>query len=111
MATIIIQLDPAVLDHPDADIRYILPDLLVQRSADRLSDDGYDYVGQGNFLHLFLETDDPERDVPGIVEVLTSERLLGNDLSKVPIAIRDGDSFRVVHPPSFAGDFPQSDGG
>ncbi len=111
MATIVIQLDPALLANPDADIRYKLPDLLAQRSANRVSSDGYDYVGERNLLHLFLGTDNAERDLPGIIEVLKSERLLGNDLSQVPIAFEDGDALRVVYPPGFTGVFEQSGGG
>ncbi len=111
MATIIIQLDPTQLTNPDLDMRYKLPDLLVQRSGGRLSSDGYDYVGEGKCLHLFLETEDVSRDLPVIIDVLKSERLLGNELSAVPLAVEDGDHFHVVYPPGFVGTFLQSGGG
>ena len=46
MPTIALRLDPRELINPDLDIRYALPDLLVERSGGVLSDDGYDYVGE-----------------------------------------------------------------
>jgi hypothetical protein len=107
VATIIIQLDPAKLDNPDLDIRYVLSDLLVERSNARMKDEGFDYAGEGanSFLLVFLSTDDPDDLVPVVVEVLKSERVLENDLSTVPIAVQDGTQFRVVHPPNFLGVF------
>jgi hypothetical protein len=48
MAMVMLQLDPARLSNPDLDIRYALPDLLVERSSGRLTDDGYDYPGDGS---------------------------------------------------------------
>jgi hypothetical protein len=107
MATVILQLDPARLRNPDTDIRYVLPDLLVERSSGRLSDDGYDYVGEGfaPVLLIFLRTSDPTATIPGVIEALMSERVLDNNLSDVPIAVEDGGQFRVVHPPNFQGTF------
>jgi hypothetical protein len=95
--------------NPDADLRYVLPDLLVARCDGIVSDDAYDYVddGSGNMLMLvFLQTDDPESAVSRVVDVLRAERVMGNDLSAVPIAVDDGAGvLRVVHPPGFAGTF------
>src|SRR5262245_16134431 len=107
VATVVLQLDPARLSNPDLDIRYALPDLLVERSSGRLTDDGYDYAGEGSApcLLLFLRADDVKAAIPGIIEVLKSERVLGNDLSCVPVAVEDGDQLRVVHPPGFEGTF------
>jgi hypothetical protein len=113
MAKVILQLDPAKLTNPDLDIRYVLPDLLVERSGGRLTDDGYDYVGDGALPHLllFLRTEDVDSAVPTVVEVLKSEHVLENDLSTVPIAVEDGEKFRVVHLPDFKGDFRRPAGG
>ncbi len=55
MATLAIRLDPRLLDNPDADIRYRLPDLLAERSAGVISDDGYDYVGPQPLMVVFLK--------------------------------------------------------
>jgi hypothetical protein len=111
VATVILQLDPAKLGNPDLDIRYVLPDLIVKRSGGRLADDGYDYIGKGAAacLLLFLRTENADASIPAVVEVLKSERVLGNDLSDVAVAIEDGDSFRVVYPPGFHGTFPRRD--
>jgi hypothetical protein len=111
VATVILQLDPARLRNPDTDVRYVLPDLLVERSSGRLTDDGYDYVGEGfaPFLLLFLRTDDPNAAIPSVIEVLKTERVLENDLSDVPVAVEDGGHFRVVHPPGFQGTFRRPD--
>jgi hypothetical protein len=58
----VVQLDAAKLDHPELDIRYGRPDLLVSRAGGLLSEGGYDYAedGPGTTL-LFLETDRPMR--------------------------------------------------
>jgi hypothetical protein len=108
----LLQLDPARLSNPDLDIRYVLPDLLIERSAGRLTDDGYDYAGEGSApcLLLFLRTDDVSAAIPGVIEVLKSERVLENDLSCIPVAVEEGDQFRVVHPPGFEGSFRRPGG-
>ena len=112
MATIMLQLDPARLSNPDLDIRYVLPDLLVERSSGRLTDDGYDYVGEGSApcLFIFLRTDDAALAVPDVIQVLKAERVLGNDLSDVPVAVGEGDHFRVMHPPESVGTFQRPGG-
>jgi hypothetical protein len=112
VATVMLQLDPGRLTNPDLDIRYVLPDLLVERSSGRLTDDGYDYVGEDSApcLLLFLRTDDAKAAIPGIIEVLKSERVLENDLSSVPVAVEDGDHFQVVDPPGFEGTFRRPGG-
>ena len=113
MTTIILQLDPSKLSNPDADIRYALPDLIVERSQVRVTDNGYDYADDGAaaaapYLLLFLQTDDDNADAAAasVVALLQSERLLENDLSGVPVAIEDGTGeLRVVHPSDFRGTF------
>ena len=109
MATIVIQLDPTRLANPDLDIRYMLPDLLVARSGGRLREDGYDYFGEGleSLMQVYLTTEDAAAALPGVIHVLRTERVLGNDLSEVAVAVEDEEGFRVVHPPGFAGVFPQ----
>ena len=106
MATIILQLDPTTQANPDADMRYVLPDLLVARSGGSMSDDGYDYVRDArgvSLMLLFLDTDDVNSAVATVIQVLKSERVLGNDLSTTPVAVEDGDEFSVVYPPDFQG--------
>ena len=112
MATIIVQLDPAKLRNPDLDIRYALPDLIVERSGGQLTDAGYDYVGEGATpcLLLFLSAEDADALLPVVLEVLKVERVLENDLSDVAVAIEDGEDFRVVHPWGFRGTFRRPGG-
>ena len=112
MKTIILQLDPKKLSNPDLDIRYTLPDIVIERSGGRLTDGGYDYAGEGaeSCLLLFLDTEDAEGMTPMVIDVLKFERVLENDLSGTPVAILDGKSFTVVHPPDFRGMFPRPDG-
>jgi hypothetical protein len=50
MHTIAIKLHAEHLANPDLDIRYVLPNLLKERSGGIISDDGYDYVGDDNDL-------------------------------------------------------------
>ena len=97
MATIILQLDPSRLANPNVDIRYLLPDLLVERTGGRLVDDAYDYVGDDDSpcMLLILRTDDPAGVVPRVIEVLKSERVLDNDLSDVPVAVEEGLRFAI----------------
>jgi hypothetical protein len=91
----------------------MLPDLIVERSGGKLADNGYDYAADGAApcLLLFLSADDPDAALPVVLEVLKFERVLDNDLSDVPVAIEDGNGFRVVHPPGFSGDFPRPSAG
>jgi hypothetical protein len=110
VATILIQLDPGKLSNPDLDIRYLLPDMISDRSGGRIVADGYDYVGESRApcLVLFLKTDDATAALPVVIEVLQTERVLDNDLSELPVAIEDGTEFRVVYPPDFHGTFHRS---
>jgi len=107
MAKILIQLDPAKLSNPDLDIRYLLPDLIVEKSGGRITDSGYDFVGKRSSpsLMLFLRSDDAEAALSVVIEVLQNERILDNDLSDVPVAIEDNEEFRVAYPPNFRGNF------
>ena len=60
MASLVIRLDPQCLDNPDADIRYRLLDLVAERSRGVINNDGYDYVGEGPLLILFLKVTEIE---------------------------------------------------
>lgn len=104
MIKIILRLDPRRLDNPDLDIRYRLPDLLVERSVGVIQDDGYDYFGDIPLLDLFLTTDDPERAIAVTVDVIENGLVLGNELrTAVVVAVERIDDARVVYPPEQAG--------
>jgi len=52
-----------------------------------------------------MKTNAPVASVSAIVALLTSEHVLGNDLSAVPIAVEDGRTFVIQHPQRFAEKF------
>jgi len=88
VAGIELRLDPAALANPDADLRYVLPDLVCARSGDTVHSDGYDYEGDAPVLAIFLVADDPPAAVALVAEVLASGPILGNDLvGKVRVTI------------------------
>lgn len=106
MASIVLRLDPRRLDNPDADIRYVLPDLLAERSGGIVSDDGYDYVGEESLLVLFLKATDVKPAIAFILDVVQNVRVLENDLRPaVVVAVEREDGHEVVYPTDFAGAF------
>jgi hypothetical protein len=106
MHTIAIKLHAENLANPDLDIRYVLPDLLKERSGGIISDDGYDYVGDDNDLVLFLKVTDLERAVACINHVLTGDHVLGNDLrAGAIVAVEHEDGYRIIYPPGCRDEF------
>src|SRR5262245_48205970 len=106
MATLVLRLDPRLLDKPDADIRYLLPDLLAERSGGVITDDGYDYVGAGPLLVLFLKASKLKPALACVLDVIENVRLLGNDLRQgVAVAVERRGGHEVVFPPGFEGPF------
>jgi hypothetical protein len=106
MGMVIVRLDPRVLDNPDADIRYCLPDVLAERSAGLITDDGYDYIGDGPLLVLFLKASDLKPALECVLDVVQNVRVLDNDLRSATViaVVRDG-RHEVVYPPDFSGPF------
>ena len=107
MTSLVIKLSAGTLPNPDLDLRYLIPDLLEERSGRIIKSDGYDYgPSDPHNLYLFLKTDSPEESIACITQVMNSDTLLGNQLSKsVVVAIRKGDTFSVVYPASYEGSF------
>ena len=90
MTEIELRLSPAVLDNPDADLRYVIPDLLVVRSGGAIRDNGYDYEGDGPEMVISLLTDDLPAALTVIDEVLGGEPILGNRLAgNVTVTVLD----------------------
>jgi hypothetical protein len=99
MHTILIRLDPRLLSNPDLDIRYVLPDLLAERSGGVITDDGYDYVGDRPFMILFLKVADLDSAIETILDLIENIRVLGNDLRQGSVvAIRRDGHDEVVYP-------------
>jgi hypothetical protein len=101
MATLVVRLDPRKLANPDADLRYLLPDLLAEHSAGILRDDGYDYLGEPPFLFLFLQASELEPALACVLEVVTNIRVLDNDLRSAVVAVERDGGHEVVYPPGF----------
>lgn len=104
MTTIAIRLDPQLLTNPDLDLRYTLTERIIEQAAGSLSDDGYDYCS--DYLVLFFASEHLQADVAVVVEVISNERILGNDLRPATVVAveRDG-AYEGVYPSDFRGTF------
>ena len=106
MATLAIRLDPQLLDNPDADIRYRLPDLLAERSAGVITDDGYDYVGEQPLMVVFLKASRLKPALACILDVIVNVPVVGCLLRPgAVVAVERKAGWEVVYPPGFAGPF------
>ena len=82
MQTILIVLDSEKLDNPDLDIRYLLPDRIQEYTDGQIVDNGYDYLNSDE-MGIWLDTDDAAQNVEKVIELIKSEQILDNDLSRV----------------------------
>ncbi|SRR5579871_613199 len=106
MAALVMRLDPRRLANPDLDIRYLLPDLLAERSGGVITDDGYDYVGEEPLLVLFFKVADLQAALACVLDVVENVRVLGNDLRPATvIAVERGGQHQVVFPREFEAPF------
>jgi hypothetical protein len=99
------------MDNPDADLRYIVPERLVEASNGILTADGYDYETGTNAMLLFLSTVDVATALPFVTNLLENEVIYGNrlaDAAKVGVSPDDeaesASEFRVVYPAFEAGE-------
>jgi hypothetical protein len=101
--SIVIKLYPEKLANPDLDLRYLLPDLIVEKSGKLLRDDGYDYGAKTEAMLVYLTTDDVEKALPFVLEVIENETVKGNRLKDAAIvAAGDDDNYRIVYPPGYS---------
>lgn len=71
-----------------------------------MTDDGYDYAQDANYLLVFLKTADVEKGLSCIIDVLENVRVLGNDLRRsVVVAVEKEGRQEVVYPAGFQGSF------
>ena len=82
MQTILIVLDSEKMENPDLDIRYLLPDRIDEYSNGQIVDNGYDYLNE-NEMGIWLDTEDAAQNVEKVIELIKSEQILDNDLSRV----------------------------
>lgn len=96
MQTIIIMLDPKKLEDPDLDLTYELPVRIEEYTDNKVYDNGYDYI-DGNVIALWLAAENAEEGVKKVIELIKSERIVDNDLSKtVEILISDEDCAEIA---------------
>lgn len=106
MAEFAIRLDPGNLSNPDLDIRYRLPDLIIERSGGVIVDNGYDYGTDNDTLFLFLKSDDVQAAQKAILDVVENVRVLDNDLrGAVAVALLGSTDDTVFYPADFVGEF------
>lgn len=85
--------------NPNLDLRYVLPDLLAEKSGNLLQDDGYDYCEKSNAMLVYLTTEDLEKALPTIFAVIENDKVMGNCLKDAAIiAIGEYDNYTVVYP-------------
>jgi hypothetical protein len=112
MPTIAIRLDPDLLDNPDADLRYLIPDLIVAAGGGFAAGDGYDYDVMGRMI-LYLAVTDLAAGLSAVEAVLDHQQPLGNHLRPAAIvAVAEPDhcddpqAYRVVFPAEGTPMFP-----
>jgi len=106
MASVVIRLDPQCLDNPDAATRHRLPDLMAELSRGVISDDGYDYIGEGPLLILFLKVTEIEPALECVLDVIENVRVLDNDLRQLAVvAVEQEGKYEAVYPAGFVGPF------
>lgn len=81
MQTIIITLDPGKMDNPDLDIRNLLPDRIDEYTEGVVKDNGFDYL-DNDIMGLWMETEDAAGNVEKVIQLIESEEILENDLTK-----------------------------
>lgn len=81
MQTIIIKLDSGLLENPDLDIIYSLPQYIEEITEGKMYDNGYDYLSDTE-IGVWIATEDAKNDVGRVIDILKSKKFSGNDLSK-----------------------------
>lgn len=81
METIIVLLDSQLLDNPDLDMVYDLPDQVETYTSNEIQDNGYDYIGSTK-IGIWLQTKSAQNSYEKVLEVLRKYTFCDNDLSK-----------------------------
>ena len=113
--SVVLHLDPAVMENPITDVRSEIEKYL-QTAYPDLScfDDGYGFARSSEAMLLSYGTSAPDRLVEALVSMLEDETILGNRLApaaivsvaeRKPIAEggRELEHHRIVYPPGRAG--------
>jgi hypothetical protein len=99
-----IKISPERLENPDLDIRYVLPDLIIQISEGLIEDGGYDYLDdEVNTMLIYLRTTDPDFALKKVLEVIETTKVLDNNLKEsIEIEVEtepDSDRYQSVYKP------------
>lgn len=107
MPCIALRLHPDELENPDTDLRYLLPDAMIERSNGVLSDDGWGYEGEPPYMVMFLQATDLPAGLFVVMDVINNVRIKDNDFrGKCVVAIQHSErDYEVVYPPDFEGRF------
>ena len=112
--SVVLRLDPRVMDKPDLDVRWEIEKTLRAAHPDLwFYDDGYGFARHSDAMLLSYATNEPVRLVEALVDLLTNHTVSGNQLATaamVAVALRSpqaeaGEEFashRVVYPPEQA---------
>jgi hypothetical protein len=102
MYSIVIKIGPGKLVDPNLDMRYVLPDLIVERSGNLIQADGYDYATQSDAMLVYLTTKDLKKALPIVIDVVENATVLGNCLKDaVIVAAGFEDDYAVIYPPNY----------
>lgn len=105
MTTFVLKIDPALLENPDADLRYLLPQMLCETSNGVLQDDGYDYTARQEMLLFFLSSDGA-KGAAVITDFIETVRVAGNNLRGAVVAAQENNGTHdVFYPRDFLGEF------
>jgi hypothetical protein len=102
MYSIVIKIVPDKLVDPNLDMRYVLPDLIAERSGNFIQDDGYDYASQSDAMLVYLTTNDLQKALPIVIDVIENVTVLGNCLKDaVIVAAGTDENYAIVYPPNW----------
>ena len=111
MPTVLIRLDPSRMANPDADLRYVVPDRLVEASQGVLADGAYDYETGSDAMLIFLSADNVDAALPFVIDLLENHVVYDNRLAdSAKVGTSDADDsespsdFITVYPISDAGE-------
>ncbi len=81
MGSIVIKLNPQNLTNPDADLRYLIPDKIAEKTLGKVTNNGYDYLNdEVSSLAIFLQSAAPQEDVISVCDILRSNIFKGNQI-------------------------------
>lgn len=70
METIVIKLNPGLLENPDLDLCYMIPDRIEKLSKKKIMDNGYDYLeDENNPIGIWMKTESAEQNYPFIIDL------------------------------------------